>query len=636
LRMKPRKTSRGWGSSRFAILRNAGAKLWWCAHCNVPLLSNKCGICKRPGRLVRMTPPADARPALGWELLHLRQVLREEGYWGLFPSRRIVLLNKIPYPDAADEVVVDGYVVGHLYYDIQLSRWRFKPLYAGVHEIVERQAGYYAKVNVGRLSRNFVVHRGHIIEASLPPRGKEAAFIALRSASGEEGLGLLMKNGRIRVLKSWKPQKPLWGARNPSWIEAVRANEAHLAIKEQEAIRFIRETVDSYALPPVVSFSGGKDSLVVYHLVKKAVGKKPILFNDTGIEHQLTVEYVHAHAAREAAQLLIASPKVSFWSALEKMGPPARDYRWCCKVLKLAPIAEVFKQHYDAGALSFVGQRRLESASRALSPRIYRNRWMPRVVVAAPINTWTQLEVWLYIFREKLTPNPLYFMGFDRIGCWLCPALELGEAQRLRERWPELWSKWENWLEAYKARRRMPDAWTTHGLWRWLIPPGDMRRVLKADLKDCKYLLDRGPNISVYSSENRLYLGIGDGDLGSVAERIAASMASVSNILEKSGSKVTGEQFSIQLSTVDGKTIVAVTFENSDKRIEDLVLKAIIRALLCVKCGSCEVWCESGAIDVDRGYPAVDSAKCIRCHACIEACPVAEYTLKRLRLLQAL
>ena len=72
-------------------------------------------------------------------------------------------------------------------------------------------------------------------------------------------------------------------------INSIRYDEIN-----DEAIRYIRGFLEQYSIDEMfVSFSGGKDSTVVSHLVTKALGSRKVLhiFGDTTLEHDLTYEY---------------------------------------------------------------------------------------------------------------------------------------------------------------------------------------------------------------------------------------------------------------------------------------------------------------------------------------------------------
>lgn len=603
------------------MLSRVGAETFWCDKCNVPLLTRFCGTCKGEGRRLKLSPPADARPALGVDYVQLWRLIEEE-LNGVqpYPRRRIVLLNKIPYPDSADEVIIDGYIIGHRYFDLEERKWRFKPLYAGVSELVRSRVGYYAIVDLSALARNYEVHKDRLVEASLPPR-KGRRFIALATPTGIEGVGVLTEKGRIKVLKSWRAKKFSWNNANPTWLDAMRANESRLALLEQEAVEFLQNVAGKTGLKPVVSFSGGKDSLVTYRLAEKAFGKLPLLFNDTGLELPETVNYVKRFAKERGLELILAEAGQVFWSSLEAMGPPARDYRWCCKVCKLVPTARVFRERAGGGILSIVGQRKLESAARALSSRVYRNKWIPQVLVVAPIHNWSALDVWLYIFKEKLPVNALYFKGFDRLGCWLCPAIELGEVEFLKALKPELWDKWKNLLSDYARLHGYGGEWVELGLWRWVNPPGDIRRYLKGEQRGW-----RGAPASIVVTGSELAVSIKKQGLSVDTLTLLSLLSTVGNAL-CDGERLSLEGTPIEVRYDDAYLEVRVKGGFSNLR----AALAIVRAVLCLGCGSCELWCPTGAIRVEKGKPKVDLSKCTRCGSCSTACPLSEYLLHLLR-----
>jgi phosphoadenosine phosphosulfate reductase len=622
---------RGAGKRAFEILRKASKPLYWCDRCNVPLLTRVCGVCGGEGRPVKLTPPADARPALGLEHVQLWKLIESELDAGCpYPRRRIVLLNKVPYVDSADEVIVDGYVIGHRYYDLVRGSWRFKPVYYGVSAILKSKVGYYAVADVEILKRGFELHAEDLLEANLPRRGSEK-FVAIGTTSGYEGVGVYTKRKRVRVLKSWKAKSFEWNAANPSWLDAVRANEARLAILEQEAVDFLKNVAGKYKLPPVVSFSGGKDSLVAFWLSQKAFGEVTLLFNDTGLELPETVDYVKRVAQSSGSELIVASAGDAFWRGLEAMGPPARDYRWCCKVAKLVPTAKAVRERFAGGALSIVGQRRAESASRARSPRVYRNKWLPDVVVAAPIHSWSALEVWLYIFKERLPVNPLYFKGFDRLGCWLCPAIEMGEAEAVRERHPELWARWESYLRAFSEKAGLGEAWVKLGLWRWLAAPGDIKRVAQRFSGQEASIVSRGPRFSVETEDGEVRVEL-KGFGGALSpEDLAEALSSLGTVeVSEGGLKLSGAPVKVE----GAGGVLRVSVRNAERA--DGIARAVIRAAYCVGCGSCELWCPKGAVKVTGGRFRVDLAACAHCGMCNAVCPVAEYAVRAQVLEEAL
>ncbi len=76
---------------------------------------------------------------------------------------------------------------------------------------------------------------------------------------------------------------------------------------------------------------------------------------------------------------------------------------------------------------------------------------MENQIGASPIQNWTAMHVWLYLFSKNAPYNRLYEEGFDRIGCWLCPSAEMADLIRVRESYPELWKCFEEALERRRS-----------------------------------------------------------------------------------------------------------------------------------------------------------------------------------------
>ena len=589
-------------------LKAISARLYWCPRCNVPLLEKKCGICKGDAITVRVTPPGDVRPAFTGDLKRLRKALSD--YFvddscieKFLPRRKIVLLNKIQYPDAADEVIVDGQVLGHLFYDLLKGRWRFKPLYAGVALILEERLPPFAVVDLPTITRNYEIKRSRIVKGEVV--WEKGRFVAVELKNHTmQAVAEVIRGKRLRVVKAWPWRRYLRLRGTPSWVDVVKANAHRIKRLEKESVDFIRKLVSEYRLPLIVSFSGGKDSLVTYRLAVKALGSKPpLLFNDTGLELPETVNYVKRFARCENTHLILADAGDAFWRGLKALGPPARDYRWCCKVSKLTPIAIAIKKKFPQGALSLVGQRKYESALRAVSPRVWRNPWIPGTVSATPIQDWTALDVWLYIMRERLPPNPLYYMGFDRLGCWLCPASEMGEFETVKEVHPELWSVWERFLERFSESRGYPSVWVRLGLWRWLRPPGDIKRLAERLGEVLLYDEKRSVSLTTKREDGEMVVEVPVG-LKEVEKRVLSLAPIIKDV------DVTVEEGRIRFKGLTNESVARAL---------------VLRSLFCVGCKACEAKCPLGAIKV-KDYPKVDPIKCNACLTCNSACPLVVFS----------
>lgn len=235
-------------------------------------------------------------------------------------------------------------------------------------------------------------------------------------------------------------------------------------------------------MPVTVAFSGGKDSLAAYGLARSVSKRPELIFTDTGLEFPETLEYVRGFAAKNGLRLHMASGGDAFRENVDAFGPPAKDFRWCCKVCKLGPITELIASDFPDGTVTVEGNRRLESFSRSDTPLVSRNPFIPNQTVVNPVRGWCAAEVWGYIWMEGLEYNPLYERDYERLGCYLCPACLASEWRNTGRIHPELYREWEARLHAYAEERGLPPEYVDMGFWRWKSLPPKMKQ-LAGDLR---------------------------------------------------------------------------------------------------------------------------------------------------------
>ena len=613
-----------------------GVRVYWCLDCNVPVLEQSyCGKCNSVCFKVKLTPPSDIRPAFDTEVRELRELVKAELGLSekeadiLLPRNQLVFFNKIPYIDAADEVVVQGQIIGHRYYDPESRKWRFKPMYQGVAKMLENKIGYYAVVDLPRLTKGYEIHGDRIVEANLPE--KKNMYIALVTADGEtQGVGVKLRGKRIRVAKYWSSKKPLYLNKPTTLKDLLEANEARLETLVSKSRRILEKTLARHsAKRPIVSYSGGKDSLVTLHIALNYCGVGEAIFNDTGLELPETVENVDKVTELYGLKLHVASAENRFFESLWIYGPPARDYRWCCKVCKLTPIARTYKQITSGEIISIVGQRKYESIQRFRQRYFEKSRWLPKVYLLSPILDWSALEVWLYIFKEKLPYNTLYSKGLDRIGCWLCPACELAEFHLVEQLHPELWSKWNDFLVDYAEKKRLPEEWIKYGWWRWKRLPGDQKRFIEQLGFEPSEIEEKNQKIE-YIRELKKE------DNSIVAYfSIPIDLKKVEALLPIYVDEYTLREYRIEFTSPQGNRVlihensIEVELGSQEDFIKDFanIVYIVSRAVLCSKCYSCVNWCPNNAIVYDpkiNGFRVL-SEKCSKCRICNKECPTVRY-----------
>ncbi len=198
---------------------------------------------------------------------------------------------------------------------------------------------------------------------------------------------------------------------------------------ESEAVFVLREVVAQFERP-VLLFSGGKDSIALVHLARKAFhpGKIPfpLLHIDTGHNFPEAIEFRDRLAARFGVQMIVryVQDSIDQGRVAEEPGPnPSRN------VLQTVTLLDAIRELKIEAAIG--GARRDEEKARA-KERIFSHRdlfgqWDPKNqrpelwglfngrkrpgehFRVFPLSNWTELDVWLYILREQIDIPSLYF-----------------------------------------------------------------------------------------------------------------------------------------------------------------------------------------------------------------------------------
>ncbi len=209
---------------------------------------------------------------------------------------------------------------------------------------------------------------------------------------------------------------------------------------EAESIHIIREVLAEFEKPALL-FSGGKDSVVVLHLLAKAVAPAripiPVVHIDTGHNFGEVIKFRDATVARYGLRLITGS--VQEYIERGELIQPADGTRNRLQTRVLLDTLEA--NGFDA---VFGGARRDEDKARAkeriLSLRNEFGTWDPRnqrpevwnlyngrhepgwSVRAFPISNWTEKDIWAYVEREGIELPGIYFAHcrqvFERDGMW--------------------------------------------------------------------------------------------------------------------------------------------------------------------------------------------------------------------------
>lgn len=233
----------------------------------------------------------------------------------------------------------------------------------------------------------------------------------------------------------------------------------HLRELESEAIFVMREIASQFERP-VLLFSGGKDSIVLVHLAKKAFYPAkipfPLMHIDTGHNFDETIVFRDNLAKETGAKLIVkyVQDSIDQGKVVEETGADASRNK-----LQTTTLLDGLADEKADAAIG--GGRRDEEKARAkerfFSHRDAFGQWDPKNqrpelwnifngrknmgehFRVFPISNWTEMDVWQYILMENIEMPSLYYTHkrkvFNRDGVWLAvaPFMQLKDDEEIVE-----------------------------------------------------------------------------------------------------------------------------------------------------------------------------------------------------------
>ena len=367
----------------------------------------------------------------------------------------------------------------------------------------------------------------------------------------------------------------------------------------------------------LVSFSGGKDSQVVLDLACRVLppSKFLVIYSNTGYELPTSLS-LYSEIKNYYTQKY---PDLQFYTAenhknvlqyWDELDTPSKVHRWCCAVMKTAPLYRLLKEIHGTGkqpnVLAFEGVRAEESSKRATYSRIGKGVKHNNVVNVRPIFEWTTTEVWLYILFNNMPINVAYRKGLNRVGCVICPlSSELGDCLD-NHFFPQTAKPFVDKLRENATNAGIKNIDTYLKERKWKVRAGGNRHYTETE-------------ISYEEKDNDLYIHIKSPKENFFEWIKVLGKLQIENLSEQKyrlhincKNKVYLLSVGVQYSTID----IFIKDCLTDIVFISLIKRIFNKSAYCVHCEVCEVECPTGALSVVPKV-SIDESKCIHCHKCL-------------------
>lgn len=383
-----------------------------------------------------------------------------------------------------------------------------------------------------------------------------------------------------------------------------------------------RDRVDVF----YVAFSGGKDSIVTLDLVQRALPHNAfiVMFGDTGMEFPDTydiVDQVEEWCKGEGIEFYRAKSEMSPEESWRKFGPPARNLRWCCSVHKTAPIVNFMHSICNASAgmrcVMITGVRADESSIRYDYDEISFGKKLASQYSFHPILEWSAAEIFDYIYQENLKLNPAYGVGFNRVGCIMCPNSP-DKHEYIKNQCYH--SNMEKYCDIISSTNKKDLSGNNRRL--FLESGGWKLRTTGRELlfsEEDRVIFEESDKLYTFTVSNlKSDWKIWYRTVGTLVEELNTLTAAVGTqtyLMEYKGvirRCIVSMQKGVTTFAVEnlGKTKNAIDFIHLFKRV-------LLKTQYCIRCKVCEAECSIRCIEMSDDKVTI-SNKCTRCHGCME------------------
>jgi 3'-phosphoadenosine 5'-phosphosulfate sulfotransferase (PAPS reductase)/FAD synthetase/ferredoxin len=419
--------------------------------------------------------------------------------------------------------------------------------------------------------------------------------------------------------------------------------------KQKEKYTVIKEDCDSFDIMPlseaekqgkqvilntkiemfIASFSGGKDSQVVLDLVSRVIPSNDfsVIYSDTGYEIPPSLEIYEQTKKLYQKQY----PDLQFYLSKnhqdvlyywDKMGSPSRIHRWCCSVMKSAPLSKMIKEisgkDKQPNAMLFDGVRADESNNRANRSRIGKNVKHNNIVNVSPILYWNPTEIYLYLLSHKLPINQAYRNGLSRVGCVVCPYSSNWSEDLCGKLYSKTATPFVEKIKESLVKSKIDGVENYIKLGKWKMRAGGRSINSISSLN----IISTNPDFKAVLNNPQEELFTWLKVLGKF------------NYTEKDGIltgdlKYKKQIFQFEIAKRENNYIIEIKNVGDEILFQSHLKKVLNKTTCCVHCEVCEVECPTGALSVVPTV-TVDEKKCIHCFKCLDfygkGCVIARST----------
>ena len=404
--------------------------------------------------------------------------------------------------------------------------------------------------------------------------------------------------------------------------------------KKKQKMAIVKEDCDSFEIMPlfaaeeqgrkiyqttkidrfIASFSGGKDSQVVLDLCTRAMPSTEfeVIYSDTGYELPPSLElyedvqkiYNKRFPDLQFRTARNHAPVLDYW---DKIGTPSDTHRWCCSIMKTAPLYRMLKNEdgKQSKVLTFDGVRAEESVRRSNYQRIGQGKHTT-IHNAHPIINWNTIEIFLYIFQHKLPINTAYREGKARVGCVICPFS----------------TSWDDMIVSHKYRSELKPFENRIKKWAISHKICDIDGYLKERRWKIKAIGDKTvSNSSVtFSEKQSIFTAKVKGanfDIYRWLYALCEYTVQIGDMEDRGALKYKNSVYDFKVQYSKKRNDFSFTvYDVHDKQFILYLKRVIYKSTYCIQCEVCEVDCPTGALKIFPNLN-IDKTKCIHCLKCI-------------------